>query len=118
MIISSGEIETGFDYIELTRDIVKDRGDIYALEVCDDSMIDAFVNSGDLVLMQRQQQVENGDLAAVRLCDQKKTTLRRFFLEDRQVRLQPENPMFSDMYLSAGRVEVLGKVVCVIRQLN
>jgi repressor LexA len=104
--------------IELTRDIVKDADGIYALEVQGNSMIDALINDGDIVLMRHQERVENGELAAIWLPDQEETTLKRFYLEGNQVRLQPANPTMHPMYYPAGSVEVMGKVVCVIRQLN
>ncbi|MEJ2737925.1 MAG: transcriptional repressor LexA [Anaerolineae bacterium] len=104
--------------IELTRDIVKDERGIYALEVQGDSMIDALINDGDIVLMRHQERVENGELAAVWLPDQEETTLKRFYLEGKRVRLQPANPTMQPMYFPANQVQVMGKVVCVIRQLN
>lgn len=104
--------------IELTRDIVKDEKGIYALEVQGNSMIDALINDGDIVLMRHQERVENGELAAVWIRDQEETTLKRFYLEGKQVRLQPANPTMSAMYFAADNVEVMGKVLCVIRQLN
>jgi repressor LexA len=113
--------DTDFDpdsTIELTRDIVKDEKGIYALEVQGDSMIDALINDGDIVLMRHQPKVENGELAAVWLRDQEETTLKRFYLENDQVRLQPANPTMDAMYFPASGVEVMGKVLCVIRQLN
>jgi repressor LexA len=104
--------------IELTRDIVKDVGNTYALEVQGDSMIDALINDGDIVLMRHQRKVENGELAAVWLQDQEETTLKRFYLEGKTVRLQPANPTMGAMYFPADKVEVMGKVLCVIRQMN
>jgi len=104
--------------IELTRDIVKDPHGLYALEVQGDSMIDALINDGDIVLMRHQKMVENGELAAVWLRDRGETTLKRFYLEGSQVRLQPANPTMQPMFFPASNVEVMGKVVCVIRQLN
>lgn len=104
--------------IELTRDIIKDARGIYALEVQGDSMIDALINDGDIVLMRHQEQVENGELAAVWIRDQEETTLKRFYQEGKQVRLQPANPTMQPMYFPADNVQVMGKVVCVIRQLN
>jgi repressor LexA len=104
--------------VELTRDIVKDVSTTYALEVQGDSMIDALINDGDIVLMRHQERVENGELAAVWLRDQEETTLKRFYLEGDQVRLQPANPTMRAMFYPAESVEVMGKVLCVIRQLS
>jgi repressor LexA len=106
------------DSVELTREIVKDPKGIYALEVQGDSMIDALINDGDIVLMRHQERVENGELAAVWIQDQEETTLKRFYLEGSQVRLQPANPAMQAMRYPAANVRVMGKVVCVIRQLN
>jgi len=106
------------DSVELTRDIVKDDTGIFALKVQGDSMIDALIYDGDVVLMRSQERVENGELAAVWLPDEEEATLKRFFLEGKQVRLQPENPTMQPMFFPAKDVEVKGKVVCVIRQLN
>jgi repressor LexA len=106
------------DSVELTRDIVKDDSGIFALRVQGDSMIDALIYDGDVVLMRSQERVENGELAAVWLPDEEEATLKRFFLEGKQVRLQPENPTMQPMFFPAKDVEVKGKVVCVIRQLN
>jgi repressor LexA len=109
----------GYDTtIELTRDIVKDANNTYALEVQGDSMVYALINDGDIVLMRHQERVENGELAAVWLRDQEETTLKRFYLEGSLVRLQPANPTMKPMFFPAQDVEVMGKVLCVIRQLN
>ena len=109
----------GYDEsVELTRDIVKDERGIYALEVQGDSMIDALINDGDIVLMRHQERVENGELAAVWVRSQEETTLKRFYLEGDQVRLQPANPNMRAMFYPAQDVEIMGKVLCVIRQLN
>lgn len=113
--------DTSLDYertIELTRDIVKNQKGIYALEVQGDSMIDALIHDGDIVLMRYQPTVENGELAAVWLRREEEATLKRFYLEGDRVRLQPANPMMKPIFVPADNVEVKGKVVCVIRRLD
>ncbi len=104
--------------IELTRDIVKDDKNIYALEVQGNSMVDALINDGDVVIMRHQERVENGELAAIWLPERGETTLKRFYLEGDRVRLQPANPTMKAMFYPAESVEVKGKVLLVIRQLN
>lgn len=112
----------GYDRtIELTRDIVKEDEKVYALEVQGDSMIDALIHDGDIVVMRHQERVENGELAAIWLRSREETTLKRFYLEGEQgdrVRLQPANPLMKPMFFPAADVQVMGKVVLVIRQLN
>ncbi|RLC64854.1 MAG: repressor LexA [Chloroflexi bacterium] len=110
----------GDETIELTRDILGDAEGLYALEVEGDSMIDALVHDGDIVVMRHQRRVENGEMAAVWLKDQEEVTLKRFYQEENgQVRLQPANPNMTPIYLDdPSLVEVQGKVVMVIRQLD
>lgn len=105
------------DYIQLTRDITRESGDIYALRVRGDSMIDALINDGDIVIMKHQKEARNGDLVAVWLKDEKETTLKRFYLEGGRVRLQPANPLMKPIYTSAENVDIQGKVLLIIRQL-
>lgn len=104
--------------IELTRDIVKGGRNIYALEVQGESMIDALIHDGDIVVMEHREEVQNGELAAVWLRDKEETTLKRFYLEGDTVRLQPANPTMKAMRFPAENVQVMGKVVLVIRRLN
>jgi repressor LexA len=81
-------------------------------------MIDALINDGDIVVMKHQQEANNGELVAVWLKDEKETTLKRFYHEGSRVRLQPANPTMEPIYVDASNVEVQGKVIVVIRQLN
>jgi repressor LexA len=103
--------------IELTGDIVPRRDDLYALKVQGNSMIDALVNDGDIVIMQHQLEAENGDMVAVRLLEQNETTLKRFYRENDHVRLQPANPMMAPLFVHPEAVAIQGKVVAVIRQM-
>lgn len=105
------------DFIELTRDICTETQGIYALRVKGDSMIDALVNDGDLVLIRHQETVENGQMAAVWLEDPGETTLKYFYLENERVRLRPANPMMKDFFVPADNCQVKGKVIAVIRQM-
>ena len=104
--------------IELTYDIVPDRNDLFALKVEGDSMIDALVNDGDIVIMQHQVEAENGEMVAIRLMDQNETTLKRFYRENGHVRLQPANPRMEPLFVSPEAVAIEGKVVAIIRQVD
>jgi repressor LexA len=82
-------------------------------------MIDALVHDGDIVVMRHQQRVENGEMAALWLRERGEVTLKRFYQEEGgRVRLQPANPTMTPIYLDPRQVEVQGKVVMVIRQLQ
>ena len=93
--------------------------DLFALEVQGDSMIDAMVNDGDMVIMRRAQQAENGDMVAVWLDDKDETTLKYFYKEPTRVRLQPANPNMGPIYIdNPQHLRIMGKVVMVIRQVK
>jgi repressor LexA len=106
------------EHLELARGIVKDEQGLYALQVQGESMIDALVNDGDVVVMKHQETAENGDMVAVWLVDREETTLKKFYREGKRVRLQPANPTMQPIYADPGNVQVQGKVVMVIRQLE
>ncbi len=104
--------------IELTRSLVKDPENLFALQVRGDSMIDAMVSDGDIVVMRRQEQARNGEMVAVWLNDKEETTLKHFYLEGGRVRLQPANPTMNAIYKDPKDVQVQGKVVLVLRQMK
>jgi repressor LexA len=104
--------------IALTRDIVQEEGPVYALEVKGDSMIDALIHDGDIVIMKHQTEARNGELVAAWLKAEKEITLKRFYWEDKgRVRLQPANPTMKPIYVQASNLEIQGKVIAVIRQV-
>ena len=104
--------------ITLTRDIVQEAGPVYALQVKGDSMIDALIHDGDIVVMKRQTEARNGDLVAAWLKEEKETTLKRFYWESKsRVRLQPANPTMKPIYVHPSNLEIHGKVIAVIRQV-
>jgi repressor LexA len=104
------------DYIELTRDIVAEQDGLYALQVSGNSMIDALVNDGDIVILKHQNEARNGEMVAVWLHEHEETTLKRFYRENGHVRLQPANPTMPAMIVHPSAVQVQGRVVAVIRQ--
>jgi repressor LexA len=117
--VPEGAYDSEIDTIELTRDLLPaQQEDIFALKVQGTSMIDAFINDGDIVVMRHTTTADNGDMVAAWLVDQEETTLKRFYHEGNRVRLQPENQMMAPIYVDPSKVEVQGRVVTVIRQLN
>jgi repressor LexA len=93
-------------------------GEEFLLRVKGDSMINAGILEGDLVVVRRQQDARNGDIV-VALAGADETadeaTVKRFFREDGRIRLQPENDALEPIYTDY--VEVLGKVTGVFRSL-
>ncbi len=108
--------------VEIARSLLpikEDTNQLYALRVHGDSMIDAMVSDGDIVVMRKVQEARNGEMVAIWLRDKEETTLKYFYLENGRVRLQPANPSMQPIIINDPRtVEVQGKVVLVIRQLE
>ncbi|NLT74577.1 MAG: transcriptional repressor LexA [Chloroflexi bacterium] len=106
--------------IRVAREMIGSPRDVYALQVRGDSMIDALINDGDVVLMRHQQTAENGDMIAAWIKDEKATTLKRFYWEPGRtsVRLQPANPLMDPIYVHPANLDIQGKVIGVIRRLG
>lgn len=111
---------TDYETISLTRELLPPEPDLFALKVKGDSMIDALVNDGDIVILRKQSDADNGDMIAAWLVDEGETTLKRFYWEKdaNRVRLQPANPTMGPLYVHPANLEIKGKVVAVIRQLG
>lgn len=103
------------EVVELTRDLLRGRENVYALRVKGTSMIDALIDDGDLVLMEATPEAEDGEMVAVWLKERGETTLKRVYREGRRVRLQPANAQMKPIYVDARQVEIQGKVIGVIR---
>ncbi len=91
------------------------RGDHFALEVRGDSMIDAGILDGDIVLIQQTQSAENGDIV-VALIDREEATLKRLRKKGNSVALEAANPAYETRIFGPDRVEIQGKLVALIRQ--
>jgi len=87
----------------------------YALEVRGDSMRDEHIMSGDYVLVERTRTAREGEIV-VALIDGTDATLKRFFREGNQIRLQPSNSEMAPIYAAAASVAIQGKVLGVLRK--
>ena len=106
--------------VEIARSLlpVRDTKDLFALKVKGDSMVDAMVNDGDIVVMKKAEKANNGDMVAVWLPERDETTLKYFYKEKDGFRLQPANPTMKAIRLRKNeKIEIKGKVVMVIRQV-
>ncbi len=93
--------------------------DLFALEVQGDSMIDAMINDGDIVILKPAQDARNGDMVAIWLSDKNETTLKYFYKEKDGYRLQPANPTMKPILVKKTEsLEIKGKVVMVIRKVD
>ena len=88
----------------------------FALEVRGDSMIDDHICSGDFVLIEKTDQVRDGDIV-VALVDGMETTLKRFYRETADsVRLQPANSAMQPIVVPTAGLEIQGRVLAVLRR--
>jgi repressor LexA len=116
--VPEGAYDSETDTLELSRDMVEADDKIYALKVQGTSMIDALINDGDIVVMRHTSVANNGDMVAAWLTEQEETTLKRFYHEGNRIRLQPENKTMDPIYVDSDKIDIQGRVVAVIRQLN
>jgi repressor LexA len=112
---SSETWENASERISVSPELVHGKKRVYALRVRGNSMVDAMIADGDLVLMEPVKKVNNGDVVAAWLKDEQEITLKKIYLEGKRIRLQPCNPFMMPIYQSADNVEVQGRVVAVLR---
>jgi repressor LexA len=124
------ELQPGVSYmsdnetnaVEIARSLLpaKEKGnDLFALEVKGDSMVDAMINDGDIVVMKSTAEARNGEMVAVWLPRDNEATLKYFFKERDRYRLQPANPTMNPIYIKRDEpLEIKGKVVMVIRKVE
>jgi len=92
-------------------------GDVFALRVRGDSMIQAHIADGDLVLVRKQESAAAGDIVAA-MIDQE-ATVKRFATEGGAIVLKPEHPTMKPIVVDPQRAEfrILGKVIGLIREM-
>ena len=92
---------------------------IFALKVKGESMIDAMINDGDIIIMKPVVKANNGEMVAIWLPNRDETTLKYFFKEKDRYRLQPANPTMKPIMIDKTEpLEIKGKVVMVIRSVG
>jgi repressor LexA len=106
------------DYIGVPEPLSKGGGEEFLLRVKGESMINAGILDGDIVVVRQQQDARNGEIVVALVGDDEsadEATVKRFFREDNRVRLQPENDALEPIY--APHVAILGRVTGVFRSL-
>ena len=96
--------------LTLDASLIKNQ-ESFALRVNGDSMINAGILDGDIVVVRLQQGADNGDIVVARMGEE--ATVKRFYREKNAIRLQPENPSLTPIYSTD--VEICGKVVALVR---
>lgn len=101
-------------YFSLPQEFVGNAEVSFMLEVKGDSMIDAGIFEGDYIVVKKQPTANNGDIVVV-LVGEDEATVKRYYHEGNNIRLQPENQKLAPIYTRD--VKILGKVVAVLRKL-
>jgi len=90
----------------------------YALRVQGKSMIDAFVDDGDIVVLEATPAAENGQMVAAWLSDRQEATLKKIYYEPKRIRLQPANQRMKPIYVDPDDIEVQGRVIAILRRVK
>lgn len=106
------------ELLAVPQDLVPGGGDIYALKVKGDSMIDALVADGDWIIIRHQLTAEPREMVVAWIKDREETTLKYYYPEGGQVWLHPANPAYQPIPVRADQLEIQGKVVAVMRRLE
>lgn len=108
--------------VDVARSLLPERDksvQLFALEVQGNSMIDAMINDGDIVILKATMEAKNGDMVAIWLPSKDETTLKYYYKEKDGYRLQPANPTMQPIYIGKNEpLEIKGKVVMVIRKVD
>lgn len=99
--------------IGLPKQIVGD-GNSFLLTVYGESMVDAGILDGDIVVVMEQSTAENGDIVVALIDDE--ATVKTFYKEDGRIRLQPQNKSMDPIY--ADDIKILGKVTALFRTIH
>ncbi|MEM6307488.1 MAG: transcriptional repressor LexA [Pseudomonadota bacterium] len=100
--------------IAVPGDMLAGKGDHYALEVRGDSMIEAGINNGDVVVIRETKVAENGDIV-VALVEDQEATLKRFRRQGDTIALEAANPIYETRVYPDHMVKIQGKLVGLIR---
>lgn len=106
--------ESGRKSLGVPTMMLSNSGDHYALEVKGDSMIDAGILEGDIVVVQRQDNAENGDIV-VALIEDQEATLKRLRRKGGAIALEAANPAYGTRLYRTDQVKIQGKMVGLIR---
>ena len=107
-------IQNADGYINVPKNMIKSNKTHYALKVSGESMVDAGILDGDLAVLEKTSDVNNGDIV-VALIDGQEATLKRIRKKSNSIALEPANKHFETRIFGLGRVVIQGKLVGIIR---
>lgn len=100
--------------VAVPSQMLSGKGEHYALEVRGDSMIEAGINDGDVVIIRETTVADNGDIV-VALVEDQEATLKRFYRRGNAIALEAANPVYETRILPEDKVKVQGRLVGLIR---
>ncbi len=109
--------DEAMDTVDIPSSMIGGKTDVFAVKVKGESMIDALVGDGDLVIMEPTDQANEGDMVAAFLTDREEVTLKHFHMSNGMVTLRPANSTMEPIEAPAENVSVRGRVVGVVRTL-
>lgn len=104
------------EMVDVPSDMLPSNIRAYALRVQGKSMIDAFVDDGDIVVLEATPSAENGQMVAAWLTDRQEATLKKIYYEPKRIRLQPANENMEPIYVDPDNLLVQGRVISVLRK--
>lgn len=107
-------IENPNEFFSLPSFLIPNQKEVFTLNVSGNSMINAGILDGDIVIIQRQKDANNGEIV-VAMTDENEVTLKRFYKEKNHIRLQPENDLLEPIILN--NVTILGKAIGLYRKI-
>ena len=108
-------IENPNEYFSIPKELLPKNHEVFALEVSGESMINIGIFDGDIVIVQREKDANNGEIV-VAMTEDNEVTLKRFYKEKDHIRLQPENDTMSPIILN--NCSVLGKAIGLYRSIG
>ena len=106
-------IEQPNEFFPLPTNLVPKEKEVFALNVSGESMINAGIHDGDIVIIEKQNTARNGEIV-VAMNDDNEVTLKTFYKENNHIRLQPENDTMEPIILD--NVFILGKAIGLYRK--
>ena len=101
-------------HISVPSEMITNHNNHYALEIKGDSMIEAGINDGDIVVIKEQSSANNGDIV-VALIEGHEATLKRFRRHGRSIALEPANSAYETRVIPDNLIEIQGRLVGLIR---
>lgn len=106
-------IENPDEFFSIPSSLIPKRSEVFALSVKGESMINKGIHDGDIVIIEKSKNANNGEVVAA-MTDDYEVTLKTFYKEKDHIRLQPENDTMAPIILN--NVSILGKAVGLYRK--